>query len=181
MKAWRRVTNAMEQEMPPQLLLPFPDEKTIDMARCCAILHVTAPVVRRLSATPLKDGSTETCLSAYNTMRCAPLRIDYDSLVRFLDHLRHKHAIADRRAAPIWGRHRDDDLLPFPWSDTMIVEDAADALSIHPSKVLHRIEAGRFEAYQFARVSPWRISRSSFSKYIESFRNAPRIGRPYGS
>ncbi len=182
MKPWRKLTAAIDEDMQhPQLMLPFPDEKTIDMGRCCAILHVTSHVVRRLSVTPLKPGSSEMCLDAYNTMRCAPLRIDYDSLVRFLDLLRDKHGIVDRRAAPIWGRHRDDDLLPFPWTDTMTVEEAADALSIHRSKVLLRIEAGKFEAYQLAPVSPWRISRASFAKYIDSFRSQSRLERPYGS
>jgi excisionase family DNA binding protein len=160
-------------------MLPFPDEKTIDMARCCSILHQTSYVVRRLASTPLRPGSSEMCLDAYNTMRCAPLRIDYDSLVRFLDMLRDKHGIVDQRPAPIWGRHRDDDLLPFPWSDTMTVEDAADALSIGRSKVRLRIEAGKFEAYQLVPVSPWRISRSSLAKYVASFRSGRPIFRPY--
>jgi hypothetical protein len=164
-----------------QYVLPFPDEKTIDMARCRGILHVTAHVIRRLSVTPLHPGSEQMCLSAYNTMRCAPLRIDYDSLVRFLNMLREKHGIADRRQAPVFGRHRDEDLLPFPWRDTMTVDDAADALSINRSKVLLRIEAGKFEAYQFAPVSPWRISRTSFAIYMDSFRSSRRSERPYGS
>jgi hypothetical protein len=180
MNPWRKVTAAIDEDMQhPQLMLPFPDEKTIDMGRCCSILHVTARVVRRLSVTPLRPGSSEMCLDAYNTMRGAPLRIDYDSLVRFLDILREKHGIIDRRAAPIWGRHRDDDLLPFPWSDTMTVGEAADALSMHPSKVLLRIEAGKFEAYQLNVFAPWRISRTSFARYIESFRARSQRERPY--
>jgi excisionase family DNA binding protein len=182
MSASRNVIRLVERDAERlQLQLPFPDEKTIDMARCCSILHVTPHVVRRLSVTRLISGLPETCLRAYNTMRCAPLRIDYDSLVRFLSAIREKHSILDRRTPPIWGRYRDDDLLPFPWSDTIMVEEAADALSVHRSKVLLRIESGKFEAYQLAPVSPWRISRSSFAKYIESFRSAVRSERPYRS
>src|ERR1039458_3898384 len=98
MGTWRRVTAAIDEDMQhPQLLLPFPDEKTIDMARCCAILHVSPHVVRRLIVvrrgnghvsphvvrrlivTPLEPGNELMSLVAYNTMRCAPLRIDYQS------------------------------------------------------------------------------------------------------
>jgi len=175
------VVSAVEKDLQkPQLLLPFPDEKTIDMQRCCSILHVSPHVVRRLQVTPLSTSSEHTCLVAYNTMRYAPLRIDYASLVRFLDHLRGVHAIPDRRPPVTFGRHRDEDLLPFRWSDTMSVEEASDVLSIHRSKVLLRIEAGQFEAYQLVRSSPWRISRSSLARVIEGFKSAPSTARPYG-
>jgi excisionase family DNA binding protein len=176
-----RVLTAIEEDAQRiQMRLPFPDEKTIDMARCCSILHISDHVVRRLSITPLLPGSELMCLSMYNTMRYAPMRIDYDSLVLFLDTLREKHGIADRRSAPFFGRYRDDDLLPFPWSDTMTVEEAADTLSLHRSKVLLRIESGLFEAYQLVSNSHWRISRSSFSKYLENVCRLPRAERPYG-
>jgi excisionase family DNA binding protein len=163
-----------------QLRLPFPDEKTIDMARCCSILHVSPHVVRRLSVTPLHPSSELMCLSVYNTMRTAPLRIDYDSLVRFVDSLRLRHGILDRRSPPVFGRYRDDDLLPFPWSDTMTVEEASEALTIHRTKVLLRIESGMFEAYQIVPISNWRISRTSFSKYLENVSRIPRSEKPYG-
>lgn len=181
MKVSQSVREAIERDLlRPQLMLPFPDEKTIDMARCCSILHVSPHVVRRLIVTPLTLSSDVMCLSAYNTMRHAPLRIEYGSLVRFLDHLRELHGIADRRPKPVFGRHRDEDLLPFPWSDTMTVEEASDVLSIHRSKVLLRIEAGQFEAYQIVRSSPWRVSRSSLARLVSSFSSSPKTGRPYG-
>lgn len=179
MRAWRRIAAAFDEEMRPQLLLPFPDEKTIDMRRACSILHVSKFSVHRLFVTPLTPGSEEMCLRAYNTRRNAPMRIEYESLVRFLDRLRERHGIADRRASPTWGRHRDEELLPFPWSDTISVQDASEALSIHISKVLLRIEAGNFEAYQIWRLAPWRISRIGLSKYIESFKSNTGAGRPY--
>lgn len=202
MKPWRRVSKAIEEDMQPRLPfaddhawlrsasaikemqrlmppLPFPEEKTIDTKRCCGILHVSPHVLRRLSVTPLKHGSAETCLRAYNTMRFAPIRIHYDSLVRFLDQLRERHGIVDRCAAPIRGRRRDDDLLPFPWADTMTVLDAAGVLSVDVTKVRLRIDAGKFEAYQLTRVSDWRISRSSFAKYITGFEHKQSAERPY--
>ena len=164
-----------------QLLLPFPDEKTIDANRCCAILHVSRPVIDRLRATPLRPGSDEKCIVAYNTMPHAPLRIDYDSLVRFMDYLREKHAIQDRRPPKVFGRHRDEHLLPFPWADTITVEEVADVLGVYRTKVLNRIEAGQFEAYQLTEGSPWRVSRSSLARVIESFKSAPQSARPYGA
>jgi hypothetical protein len=185
MDTWRRVATAFDEDMDqPQLRLPFPDEKTIDMARCCAILHVVPHVVRRLMVTPLEPESDVMSLVGYNTMRWAPMRIDYQSLVRFLDTLRIRHGIPDRRPTQVFGRYRDDDLLPFPWSDTISSEDAADVLSIHRTKVLLRIEAGQFEAYQLVRSSPWRISRSSLARLVASFgaghASTPGSARPYG-
>ena len=180
MANWRSLSAAIDRDIERQLCLPFPDEKTIDMARCCAILHVSPHVVRRLIVTPLDTNSQEMSLVAYNTMRCAPLRIDYQSLVHFLDALRIRHGIPDRRPTPVFGRHRDDELLPFSWADTITVEEAAEVLNIHRSKVLLRIEAGQFETYQLVRSSPWRISRTSLARLISSF-SASRSGsaRPY--
>ena len=184
MTKWDRdtVASAFERDLQrPQLFLPFPEEKTIDMRRCCAILHVSSMVVHRLRVTPIEPGVDEMCISAYNTMRSAPLRIDYSSLVGFLDQLRAKHGIPDRRPKLAFGRHRDEDLLPFRWSDSMTVEEAADVLGIHRSKVLLRIEAGQFEAYQLVRSSPWRISRSSLARLIETFKSTTNGARPYGA
>lgn len=177
----QRITAAIEADArKSQLRLPFPDEQTIDMARACSILHVSPWVVRRLSVTRLHLGTDDLCIVAYNTMRSAPLRIDYDSLVRFLDHLRVKHGIADRRPPRIFSRYRDDDLLPFPWADTMMVNEAAQLLGIAGYHVRVRIESGLFEAYQLVPTSDWRISRSSFQKYLDTTTRLPRRERPYG-
>jgi hypothetical protein len=164
-----------------QLLLPFAEEKTIDMARCCSILHCSSQVVDRLRVTPITPDSDTMCLRAYNTVHRGRWRIDYESLVQFLDVLRDRYAIRDRRPVKVFGRHRDEDLLPFPWSDTICVQDAADVLQIDASGVLLRIEEGHFEAYQFSRWSNWRISRSSFERYLASFGCAPSNARPYGT
>lgn len=174
---WRAAIESELQKL--QLLLPFAEEKTIDMRRCCSILHVNPWVVRRLACTEMVAGAT--CLIAYNTMPRAPLRIDYDSLVHFLDHLRTKHGIRDRRPPKVFGRYRDEHLLPFPWSDTIDVDAAASALNIHRSKVLLRIEAGQFEAYQLAVGSPWRVSHSSLAEVISRFGSNRPSARPYGA
>ena len=116
----------------------------------------------------------------YNTMRTAPMRIDYDSVVTFTDMLRERHGIKDRRPPRVFGRHRDDDLLPFPWIDTMNILEAAEALNIHHSKVRLRIESSLFAAYQIAPNSDWRISRNSFADYLKRVSSIPRRERPYG-
>lgn len=162
-----------------EIALPFADQRTIDMRRCRSILHVSSYVIRRLSVTPLQGGGQHTCLVAYNLGRSSPYRIDYASLVRFLDHLREVHCIPDRRPAITFGRHRDEDLLPFRWSDTMTAEETASVLDIHRSQVLPRIEAGQIEAYQIARKSPWRISRNSLAKYIATLTSMQRNVCPY--
>jgi len=180
MKPWRVIDDGIEEDLRDvQLRLPFPDESTIDTARACAILHVSAAVVYRLTVTPIAPGSETMSLVAYSTMRGAPLRIEYASMVRFLDSVRERHGIPDHRPIPVFGRYRDDDLLPFPWSDTITVNDAAEALSIHPSKVLLRIESGQFEAYQLGHGAPWRISRNSLARLIASFSTRPSSVRPY--
>lgn len=168
-----------ESDSVDDIVLPFPDEKTIDMNRCCAILHVWPVIVRRLLVTKLAPGNEGMCLVGYNTMRNSPLRIDYDSLVRFLDRLRAHHAIPDRRPPVTFGRHRDEDLLPFRWTDTISTDEAANVLNIHRSKVLLRIEAGRFEAYQLVAQSPWRISRTSLARHIATFTSTQSNLHPY--
>ncbi|MHB1794798.1 MAG: hypothetical protein ACYCPO_07500 [Acidobacteriaceae bacterium] len=181
MKPWSTVESAIEQDLRGiQLRLPFPDVKTIDVARCCAILHIVSATVYRLLRTPLHAGSDEMSLHGYNTMRFAPIRIEYASVVRFCDVLRERHGIPDRRPAPTFGRWRDEELLPFPWADTITTDDAAGVLGIDRSKVLLRIEAGQFEAYQIVGMSDWRISKTSLAKVIASFGIHQASARPYG-
>lgn len=176
---WRAAIDSELQKL--QLLLPFAEEKTIDTRRCCSILHIQPPVLARLRVTPLMQDGEEMCLRAYNTSRGAPLRIDYQSLLRFVDYLRELHAIPDRRPPKIFGRHRDEDLLPFPWSDTMFADEAADVLDVHPATLRNYVEEGRFESYQIARGSDWRISRNSFARYLGLLGAPPKYAHPYGS
>lgn len=182
MKLWHRVEGAIEQDLRGiQLRLPFPDVKTIDAAHCCSILHIVPATVYRLLRTPLHADPEETSIRGYNTMRFAPIRIEYASVVRFCDVLRERHSIPDRRPAPTFGRWRDEELLPFPWADTISTEDAADVLGIDRSKVLLRIEVGQFEAYQIVAMSDWRISKTSLAKAIAGFGIHQTSARPYGA
>ena len=181
LKPWRTVEAAIERDLDgPQLRLPFPDVKTIDVARCCAILRIVPATVYRLLRTPLHADPDEMSLHGYNTMRYAPIRIEYASVVRFCDVLRERHGIPDRRPEPKFGRWRDEDLLPFPWADTITSYAAADVLGIDRSKILLRIEAGQFEAYQIVKMSDWRISKTSFAKVIAGFGIHQASARPYG-
>lgn len=160
-----------------QGVLPFAEEETIDVRRAATIMHVSDHLVFRLIKE--KDG-----LAAYQTMKHAPHRIYYESLVDFLERVRKRYSIPDRRPQLVFGRHRDDDLLPFPWPDTITIDEAAAMLGIHPSKVLLRIQAGMFEAYQLLestcfekskRGTSWRISKSSLRRHIASFRTSASL------
>lgn len=153
-----------------QGMLPFEESDTIDVRRVTSILHCEKQVVLRLLQ--IKEG-----LKAFQTMPHAPYRIYYESLVDYLSDIRKKHGIPDRLPQIRLGRYRDEDLLPFPWSDTITTLEAADMIGIHESKVCLRIEAGSFEAYRLLdpkqegkRGSPWRISRSSVQRHIAGFK-----------
>lgn len=181
-KPWRTMELAIERAFDgPQLRLPFPDIKTIDVARCCSILHIVPATVYRLLRTPLGVDPEEMSLHGYNTMRYAPIRIEYASVVRFCEVLRERHGIPDRRPAPKFGRWRDEDLLPFPWLDTISSYDAAEVIGVDRTKVLLRIESGQFEAYQIVKMSDWRISKTSLAKAIAGFGIHQASARPYGA
>ncbi len=64
-------------------------------------------------------------------------------------------------------RHRDEDLLPFPLTDTIHPEEACELLGFRRLQpVVRLIEEGKFEAYQLAAQAPWRISRSSLYAFM---------------
>jgi excisionase family DNA binding protein len=111
-------------------------------------------------------------------------RLLYSSIVRLCDQIRVKYNIPDRRpklSNPIL-RHRDEDLLPFPWSDTMDTTEALTYIGYESRKTVYNlIEEGRFEAYRLVGEMDWRISRSSFAAFLAALRNsAPKSGVPYG-
>jgi hypothetical protein len=154
-----------------QLLLPFAEKEYIDLARAARILGVTDSTVMVL----FSRGLIEIIDYAPHKRK----RVRYQSIVDFCDSLRTRYAIRDRRPAldnPIL-RHCDDDLLPFPVGDTIVIEQVAEILgysSVTPVRLM--IEEGRFEAYQFYRSSPWRISRISLGEYLQRVRERSRIG-----
>jgi hypothetical protein len=74
-------------------------------------------------------------------------------------------------------RHRDEDLLPFPLSDTLSLKETKAILGYESeSSVIALIRDSYFDAYQIAPCSEWRISASSLARFIErskSPRQAP--------
>lgn len=166
----------MATSTPPrsaQFLLPFAEREYVDLRRAARILGVSDQNVICL----YQGGLIEMINYAPRKRK----RVRYQSIVDFCDALRTRYCIKDRRPAlddPMF-RHRDEDLLPFPLSDTIGVQQAAEALGyVSPTPVRLMIEEGRFEAYQFAPWSPWRISRSSLAAYIEDVRARSRVVNP---
>jgi hypothetical protein len=155
-----------------QLILPFAEKEYVNVGRTARILGVGITTVYRLARLQDKTGHTLLTLVEYRPQ--ARKRILYSSIVRFCDSLRARFGIEDRRPKldhPMF-RHRDEDLLPFPLSDTIGSIEALSALGyedIRPLVCL--IEEGRFDAYQFLRESPWRISRSSFKTFLAATRD----------
>lgn len=68
-------------------------------------------------------------------------------------------------------RHHDEDLLPFPLTDTIGSAEALRALGYEDLRpLIYLIDEGRFDAYQLVAWSPWRISRSSFGVFVKKAR-----------
>jgi hypothetical protein len=164
----------------PQLLLPFAEREYVDMRRCARIFGASNTAVYRMAATLGFDGKPLISMVEYR--RGAHRRILYSSIVRYCDHLRERYRIADRRPPknPML-RHRDEDLLPFPLTDTVYSPEALAALGYQQvASLVPLIEEGRFDAYKLVSGKEWRISRSSLIAYIESLRDKPsRFAVPY--
>jgi hypothetical protein len=153
-----------EQE---QSFLPFAEREYVSMRRAMSILGVSEATLSRLVA----DGAVEW----FNFGKTTWKRVRYQSLVEFCDRLRAQHRIESRRpplVAP-YLRYRDEDLLPFPLSDTIPSDQACAALGYTKTPpIVLLIEEGRFEAYQLVQRAPWRISRSSLLAFINRSRTA---------
>jgi hypothetical protein len=174
------VTNEPERG---QILLPFAEKEYVDVGRTAYILGVSQSTVYRLAATSNPSGGHLIDLVEYRPN--ARKRVLYASIVRFCDDLRTKYRINDRRPPltnPLF-RHRDEDLLPFPMSDTMASTEALHVLGYETRRPLvNLIEEGAFQAYRLVDETPWRISRNSFSLFLQSIRGrAPSSGVPYRS
>jgi hypothetical protein len=69
-------------------------------------------------------------------------------------------------------RHRDADLLPFPIADTIYSGEVMAALGFEDQQpMICLIEEGKFEGYQLVRAGRWRISRSSFIRFLAETRD----------
>lgn len=159
-----RAAPSLESAHPVSLpLSAFPEREYVDLKRAAHILGVSDQNIICL----YQAGLIEMIDYAPRKRK----RVRYQSIVDFCDSLRTKYCIRDRR--PALGnsmfRHRDEDLLPFPLTDTVGVQGAAEALGyVSPTPIRLMIEEGRFEAYQFAPWSPWRISKSSLATYMRA-------------
>ena len=147
--------------------MPLAEREYVSMRRAMSILGVSEATLSRLVA----DGAVQW----FNLGKATWKRVRYQSLIEFCDQLRQQHKIESRRpplGAP-YLRYRDEDLLPFPLSDTIPSDQACAALGyIKTPSVVLLIEEGRFDAYQLGERSPWRISRSSLLGFINRSRSA---------
>jgi hypothetical protein len=150
-----------------QFILPFAEKEYVTVRRTAHILGVSQNTVYRLAGLRGRDGRANLQLVDYGFH--ARQRVLYSSIVSFCDGLRARFLIADRRpplSHPMF-RHKDEDLLPFPMGDTVYSAEAMAALGYDARGALVRlIEEGRFEAYRLLTIAPWRISRSSFVKFL---------------
>lgn len=147
----------------PQLLLPFAEREYIDVKRAARILGVSERAVLKMCA--------EGRIVAIDWAPATRKRVNYAGIVALCDELRRRYGIPDRRPPldnPML-RHRDEDLLPFPLTDTIYLKEACEILGYASARpVMNMIEEGRFEAYFFA--YSWRISRSSLAAYVARVR-----------
>jgi hypothetical protein len=151
-------------------LSPCLDEKAVDLARVQRVLAIDHNAVYWLRKHLYPDGRPFLDVVGYGSGRLK--RVLYRSLVEYCDYLRERYGIPDRRPRlddPLL-RHRDEDLLPFPLTDTIDTETARRATGYETTTPIRQmIEAGLFEAYRVleANGSPWRISRSSFLRWLK--------------
>jgi hypothetical protein len=165
-----------------QMILPFAEREYVDVWRTTHILGVSRRTVYRLAATRRNGGRALLDLVSYGKKRRK--RVLYSSIVRLCDQLRSRYGIVDRRPKldhPMF-RHRDEDLLPFPLSDTIYSAEALRALGYEDLRpLICLIEEGRFDAYQFASYSDWRISRSSLKAFLAATREGASRDKPTGN
>lgn len=147
------------------------EKEYIDMARTTRILGLSTTTGYRLAELGLID------LIEYRARGWK--RVRYQSVVEFCNRMRVSYAISDRRpplAAHM--RHKDEDLLPFPLSDTIDAKQALSALGFRKLPPLVKlIKEGHIEAYQVVPGSPWRICRSSFTSFVLKARVGLQPGR----
>jgi hypothetical protein len=150
--------------------LRFAEREYIDIHRTRMILGLSHSTVRELYQRGMID--------ILDFRPGGRKRVRYRSVVDLCDQLRERYCVADRRPPlpnPIF-RHRDEDILPFPLSDTLTVPKARDILGYASSTPIFNLcEEGAFEAYHFTASSPWRISRRSFTEYTRNIKNREHL------
>jgi hypothetical protein len=166
---------AYPREFTPGCLLPVQQAQTIDVGRAAKILAVVPRTV--------VDLIERDVIPHFRVHERQNWSIPYDGIVALCDRLRAEFMIRDRRPrlAPGARRWRDEDLLPFPVSDTLSAGEVAVGFDVRKEKILQLItdraagELGVFEAYRLSSVSPWRISRISVCKYAEELRRKLKV------
>jgi hypothetical protein len=150
-----------------EIIVPFAEKECISVRRAARILGVSVFTVERL--TKLKNPQGRPLLALASYRRYAHKRVLYSSLVNFCCELRARYGIEDRwppLASPLF-RHREEDLLPFPLTDTISSAEALAALGYVNLRCLtDLIEEGKFDAYRLTPEGTWRISRSSFATFL---------------
>lgn len=151
-----------------ELVPDFAEKEYVDVRRAAHIFGVGISTVYRMTEPGYRAGRAAIELVSYR--RQARKRVLYSSIVAFCDFLRAEYGIDDRRPEldhPML-RHRDEDLLPFPLSDTIYSAEALKALGYEDRRPLvYIIEEGRFDAYRLSAEYTWRISRSSFIRFLK--------------
>lgn len=155
----------------PPLKNSVADAEFISLDRACRILGVGEFVIRQLASTPREGGGfrLEVADRSYGARR----RVLYSSIVSFCDELGRTYNIRNRRRATDPSAAREDeDLLPFPLTDTIGVREACQIVGCASSRrIIRLIKNGSFDAYRLAddSGSPWRISRLSLCAWLAAF------------
>jgi hypothetical protein len=153
---------------PAEFIPDFAEKEYIDVRRTARIFGVGMSTVYRMAEKGYRDGRSAIEFVSYR--RQMRKRVLYSSIIAFCDFLRAEYGVENRRPkldGPML-RHRDEDLLPFPLSDTIYSAEVLSALGYEDRRPLVRLmEEGRFDAYRLTVEYTWRISRSSFISFLK--------------
>jgi excisionase family DNA binding protein len=145
-----------------QFALPFAEKDEVSVTRVCKILGVTRLMVVALCEAKEIKGTRRHPTGNHF--------ISYKSLIEYTDRLRVRYAIEDTRPKRdgIFGRYRDDEILPFSLAhDTMTVPEVAELLRYSQQKVRILCEEGVITSYKLLPDGFWRISKKSVAALFE--------------
>lgn len=149
----------------------FTEREYVDMPRACRILGASWTMVNRMCASGF--------LTLIDFRERGRKRVHYGSIVEHCNRLREEYAIPDRRPKLTSKllRYRDEDILPFPFSETICAGEAADLLGYRYKECIWRYcEEGRFEGYRLHPGAPWRISAPSLRAYLSQIKKGVHGG-----